>query len=244
MMTIKNFTHQEELINEARKGNSVVGNWVRGAGKTLVLAKILLEVKPRKVIYSSISKYGLREISEKVDELLNLDTNLKNTISKYFLSFSKLEIEFHTGEVVTVIPSNHSEGVRNVDYVFFNNFFDEKLSSIGKEYVLVTTQNNYNMRLQSEHCCKVIDFDIYDLIESGLYGKDFARSIAANDSYFNEWAILNKIPRDSDCRETIIDFKKEASEKLMKQFLSTPDTKDTVLTRKNIIEMLKDLKQI
>jgi hypothetical protein len=43
---------------------------------------------------------------------------------------------------------------------------------------------------------------------------------------------------------TFKEFKIKAMQKLMKQFLSIPDTKDTVLTRKNIIEMIKDLNQM
>lgn len=40
------------------------------------------------------------------------------------------------------------------------------------------------------------------------------------------------------------DFKEEALERLQLQFLGTDNTKDTVMTRKNIIEMINDLKTI
>ncbi|MGM9988305.1 MAG: hypothetical protein ACI35O_13905 [Bacillaceae bacterium] len=40
------------------------------------------------------------------------------------------------------------------------------------------------------------------------------------------------------------EFKVEALKRLQKQFLGTTNTKDTVLTRKNILEMIKDLNEI
>jgi len=40
------------------------------------------------------------------------------------------------------------------------------------------------------------------------------------------------------------DFQQQALHRLQRQFLNTPDTKDTVLTRMNIIQMIKDLKEL
>ncbi|TYS56318.1 hypothetical protein FZC83_01745 [Rossellomorea marisflavi] len=241
-MNIKEFTYQNELINEVRKGKTVVGNWARGAGKTFSLARVLFEVKPRKVLYFSDSSRGIWELGERIGELLSSDEDLKNSLSSYNISSNKIDFKFYTGETVVVLPGKNSEGIRNVDYVFFDNIFDEKLSYIGSQYVLVTTQNNHNKNLQHAHRCKVIDVDIFDLVVDKIYGKDFVREVMSNESFFKEWGILNEFKsRDS---LSVNDFKEEASRKLMKQFLDTPYTKDTVLTRKNIIEMLKDLKQI
>ena len=60
---------------------------------------------------------------------------------------------------------------------------------------------------------------------------------------FRDGKVLNTYKSESS-KMTFADFKKEALERLQQQFLATDNTKDTVMTRKNIIEMIKDLQTI
>jgi hypothetical protein len=244
VMTIKKYKYQEELINEVRKGKSVVGNWSRGGGKDFTLVRILFELKPKKVLYVDDRYNGAQFLYEKINELIDMDEDTRFKVEKvdYSKFHSKITIEFRSGELIEVV-SEYTNAVKwTLDYIIFNGYFDNTIRRIGVPYVYMTTQNNSDARLQKQHNCKVVEADIYDLLEEGYYDKGMVRKLPTSKSFYEQWAILNKIPKRE--KVTVGDFKEEASKKLMNQFLDTPDTKDTVLTRKNIIEMLKDLKQI
>ncbi|WJV20842.1 hypothetical protein QU593_10530 [Rossellomorea marisflavi] len=244
MMTINKYTYQEELINEVKKGNSVVGNWARGAGKDFTLARILFELKPKKVLYVDDRYNGGRFLNESIKELMDTDKESRSSVEKveYSKFHNKLTVEFRTGELIEVMFEFTKTSKWTLDLILFNDYFHDTFSGSGVPYVFMTTKNNSDSELQKQHKCRVIEVDIYDLLGEGYYSKDMARKLPNNKAFYQKWGILSSIPKRE--KVTVVDFKEEASKKLMNQFLDTPDTKDTVLTRKNIIEMLKDLKQI
>lgn len=235
---MKLYTYQEQFINDVKEGKSVVCNWARGGGKTLAVVKMLLDVRPEKITYSSYD--GLRLLKEKIKELLELDGRYDELIKRIYSSEDRITIEFHSGEVVRIL-SESQRGLPETEYTIYEDKIPRDIDKDKNKYIIMMTKNNYNKELQKRFS-NVIETDVYDLINCGLYDHDFLRENSSSKYFYYEWAIKSKTPEGN--KVSVLDFKDQALQRLMRQFLDTADTKDTVLTRKNIIEMMKDLKEI
>lgn len=234
--------HQKELVNEFKEGNSVICNWSRGGGKTFMLAYLILENKPNKVLIKSYAFDPLAKLNEKFEELFKIEPTYKLEISNYKFTKQYIRILFKNNTEIEIVGNDD----KDADLVVYDEREPEwdyrKNKSVHNNFISMITKNNANGRLQEFYDCKIIESDIFDLVEEGLYDSTIVRKLLLEPkSFYRERAILSKEEQDTmDFGE----FQGKALQKLMKQFLSIPDTKDTVLTRKNIIEMIKDLKQL
>jgi hypothetical protein len=245
-MTVKLYNYQEKLVEEVRQGNSVIGNWARGAGKDFALGYIVVKVRPRKMIYVERNSGDFGNLRFAVEEVMRLE-EMQEKIKGFHSSYDKLSLELHNGESVEVLRYVEGVNFNNTDYVIFNNQLPTPLpnfpdSLVKQETISLTTLNNHNNRIQNNYHSKVIEVDGFELLANGqLVGKN-AKDMLEYGNFYNEFAIKSN-PKNKD-EISFTDFKYKAMQKLMNQFLKTPDSKDTVLTRKNIIEMIKDLESI
>ncbi len=226
------YEYQKELIESKEKNITI--NWCRGAGKTTALAVYILEHYPKIVNYIKIG-----------NGLIKLVNTLQSLSFEYNCKINKLDERtyelLHDNGINTTLRATsftYYDGIRcNLLISDFNNInyskikYDKSITSI--------TKNNFEVKSRFEDKRIVVDYkrmlkanpSNVDLVDDSFYD---------NEQFLDEFAILNKKEESL----TFIDFRKKAMKKLMKQFLLTPDTKDTVLTRKNIIEMIKDLNGI
>ncbi|KON87491.1 hypothetical protein AF332_12070 [Sporosarcina globispora] len=98
----------------------------------------------------------------------------------------------------------------------------------------------------------VTDLELSHSRDTGINLSSMIFEVEENYSVNNTTVDIVKYSWDK-CKEIINEntkpisfeeFQSKALHKLQRQFLSIPDTKDTVLTRKNIVEMIKDLKEL
>jgi hypothetical protein len=207
-----------------------------------MLAYLILENKPNKVLIKSYAFDPLAKLNEKFEELFKIEPTYKLEISNYKFTKQYIRILFKNNTEIEIVGNDD----KDADLVVYDEREPEwdyrKNKSVHNNFISMITKNNANGRLQEFYDCKIIESDIFDLVEEGLYDSTIVRKLLLEPkSFYRERAILSKEEQDTmDFGE----FQGKALQKLMKQFLSIPDTKDTVLTRKNIIEMIKDLKQL
>jgi hypothetical protein len=232
---MKLYTYQEELLNDVKNGESVVCNWARGAGKTFMFSMILLKNKPSNVLYVG---FDLIEIGNKINEILRLDEYTANTIKSLRTIKNEIKISFRDGSEVFITKDGSI--LDCVDYVFYDSYHRPEKETKEK-YVVMMTKNNGKKQLQQNYDCKISEVDIFNLVECGLYDNSFAREHISDNRFLDEWAIKSKKPNEDI---SFKEFKEKAQQRLQNQFLTIGDSKDTVLTRKNLIEMMKDLDSI
>jgi hypothetical protein len=246
VMTVKLFDYQEKLVEEVRQGNSVLGNWARGAGKDFVLGYIVVKVRPRKMIYVERNSVDFEKLRFAVEEVIRLE-DMQSHIKNFHSSYNKLRLELHNGELVEVLRYVNGVNFKNTEFVIFNNQLPTILpdfpdSLVRQETISLTTLNNHTNKIQNNYLSKVIEVDGFELLANGQLTSKNAKDMLEYGDFYNEFAIKSSSTNKDEI--SFLDFKHKAMQKLMNQFLKTPDSKDTVLTRKNIIEMIKDLGSI
>ncbi|RYI30455.1 hypothetical protein EVU96_08565 [Bacillus infantis] len=234
---MKLYTYQEELLES--KGKTILVNWARGAGKDVAIAEYILKHKPKSVLLDC-SSYQAETVINYITEL-GENITLNKHVNTYY------SIEFN--------DSQHRTDIRIEDYSFrdtreeyfdlhisYGIFFKVPSEKFYEKYIKVTTKN-INQFDKSE----LDQFDVKShvdhrmMLKEDLSTLDAVLNRATSDWFYREYALLDKKPKEN---MSFPEFQNEALARLQKQFLNTSDSKDTVLTRKNIIEMIKDLKEL
>jgi len=231
---MKLYTYQEELLKS--KADKIVINWCRGAGKEFAIARYIIEKDINKVavLWSSNAK-SLVNVFKELSNQYNFEVEslLENKLIKIKFTQSNRVIELHT------LSSSQIE-LEDYDLVVGASY--EKIKC--KKHIVPKTRNiheKYIEKYSDEYLFHTVDYKAA-MAENAL---DIERLIQDNindtESFYREYALKDKyIKKEMDFR----DFTKEALKRLQNQFLNIADSKDTVLTRKNIIEMIKDLKEM
>lgn len=230
---MKLYTYQKELLNS--DNNKVLMNWARGAGTNTALAYYILENKPNNVLlygmkhqYKTLIKY-----IESLQEEFSFEIDSKN-LEDFTITFTQ------TDKKVEIIINDEIRGNLKYDLVINTDDFFKVEEDKYNKYILVTTRNAHDLKGYEDY--QIINVDHRVMIKENINFLDTIINAARNNKrFFSEYAILDK-PKNEDL--SFIEFKYKALQKLQKQFLSIDNTKDTVLTRKNIIEMIKDLDQM
>lgn len=239
---MKLYTYQKDLVNSKGK---VYVNWSRGAGLTTALAHYILENTPEKVL---CPKYDDRtefyDLRHKLYELkneykFNVDTNFEDdtTVIKF------------AGKQITLYEDSDMEKhfdlyICKSDILLKPGQFREITGKpITSNTTLYVNRDNIHDRTDFTGYDSKSVVDIKETIANGQISLETLVDIISESgkSFYREYAILNE-PKETKVKFN--SFKELALQKLQKQFLDTSDTKDTVLTRKNIIEMIKDLQSI
>lgn len=236
---IKLTTYQEEMVNVLRNGESVVCNWARGTGKDVALAHAILSMVSQKVVLVN-KMYGIESLVELMSSTIKKDLWLQAYVVSFTANDKKIEIKFSNGFEIEVTEDYNL--IDDNTLVYFEDHMPHKfVTNPPKQFVFMTTQNNYGEKLQSNFSCRVIDVDIFAAVREGIIDEKFVRDNMAQPQFLNEYAILCK---KSEYDISFHEFQAQALKRLQRQFLMTRDSHDTVLTRKNIMEMIKDLKQL
>ena len=232
------YTYQKELLNST--GKKVYVNWSRGAGLDTALATYILEKKPEKVLLygHSFDYRGLKDCIEASSEDYHAKIMNEIETKELLLQFEK------TGQAIRIsITANVSE-LEAVDMVIIHesNYMDDLkyLNENSKKLFVIGKGNIHDKQFGEYDGTSIVDYKTH--VNEDITALDvLLDAVTKGDNFYNEYAILNK-PKENVM--SFGDFRKQALQKLQNQFLKTSDTKDTVLTRKNIIEMIKDLHAI
>ncbi|MCM3109862.1 hypothetical protein [Lederbergia lenta] len=233
---IRLYEYQQELLSN--EDDVVVLNWCRSSGLDTAIVLYILERKPKKVGIEFGCGVNLRSLNEALGVLS------KN----YDISF-----EFDLTHRITILFESTGEEIR----------IESATRGVGASYDLIVTSpsnrhipkdTRYLKRIittcRNEHSytkkksIKYITVDYKRALNEGAITLDFIANylLSFERKYFySQLALMNEPKIES---LSFNEFSEEAVQRLQKQFLDTPDTKDTVLTRKNIIEMMKDIKEM
>lgn len=237
---MKLYTYQKELVNS--KGKNVYINWSRGAGLSTAIAHYIVENKPKRVLYNDYME--IRQLLAYFEELKSeygFKVKLNNSLRSIDLHFPKTDME------ITIQENCYYD---KYDLLISESNVVQKANGELGDIRSINAETKFTIKRGNIHNQK--DFSGYDFTSTVDYKKGISEgqlkinkiiefSQSDENSFYEEYAILDKPKEDAMTFES---FKSRALQKLQKQFLNTPDTKDTVLTRKNIIEMIKDLKTI
>ena len=154
-----------------------------------------------------------------------------------------------TTNFTTTIESERIDNnvdTENYDLMVFDASFAYNYDVKSKKAIKVLTQNVHSYTDNEKEVYnnyEVIEVDYKDAFKEDAVSINKAVEFAIVDSqkFYNQFAIKDKPKKPKVSFES---FKEDALQRLQKQFMNTSDSKDTVLTRKNIIEMIKDLKTI
>lgn len=232
---MKLYEYQKELLNSEE--DIIVANWCRGAGKDTAVAMYIVEHKPSVIAYHGYNQTGIEFALENLMKYENFTIEDR--------SFEGFKIVFkNTGRDLTFqsLSENQLRGRKDIDLLIDGGEYRE-LDFAGiefKKYIKLTTKNAYSLKEIANSYKITVDYkrmikenpDVVETVVKAAYN---------NARFFDEYDLLAKKPKGE---LTFLEFSNKALLKLQKQFLETPDTKDTVLTRKNIIEMIKDLREL
>lgn len=233
---MKLYEYQKELLESKEK--EVVINWCKYAGKDRAVAVYILENKPNKVAYFGYDVPCIKselenltyEYNFSIEDLNKEDFKLifKSTGEEIF--FETVSENTLTGKRVNLLIDDCSSreiNLNNIQYDKYIKLLTKNVNNILTTNALKHITVDYKRALKSE----AISFDL--VIDYLLNGKI--------DSFYREMALLDK-PQEYQMSFTT--FAQQALQKLQKQFLDIPSTNDTVLTRKNLIEMIKDIVEL
>ncbi|MCA1027078.1 hypothetical protein LCM23_13330 [Cytobacillus kochii] len=220
---LKLFTYQKELANA--KEREIEINWCRGAGKRVGVAVYILENKPKTVLFSNMK----HQYNSLIDTFKWLQNFYKFEIVGNALIFKDEVVRLHT-------PDIKSEGKVYDLYVVEKESYLEP--SDYKRKITVSTKNV--SELKRNPSVKYIDVDYKMAIENGALKMQTVVDClldSSRDHFYNSLAILDK-PTFNMSLES---FSKVAIQRLQKQYLDIQDRNDTVLTRKDLLAMIREL---
>jgi hypothetical protein len=250
--------------------DTLICNWAKGLGATFTIMSTILEERPFSVLYFRFQNDGLKTLNEKYHEIIKLFDNLKSIIREYNYSKEKIEIIYSNGQKTTIhnwymLPIEY--GVRQFDYIIYDGLLPSPLRDIHTNRTLsFVTINNYNNHLEKMFGDKtviVLNEDYTTGMNCGLFSKNMIEKIkedySKSDIWFNNFDLLSKPPEN---KKEVINlstnrkyelYQSYAVDNPSKRFIidsligleeeydNIDKTKDTVLTRKNLLDMIIQL---
>jgi hypothetical protein len=254
---------QKEFVESNEK--EIILNWCRGAGTTFSLMAKIIEKKPSTVLFCS--NIGLKYLKYKLDEMVKL-CNLK--LDDYILlNTHKMKITYLDGNETNIYTSSIQSNIEmipnEIDWIVFDKTLPYKMDYQSKQVVSLLNINNYDHKLQ--RLCpnsKIIEVDSTMALKEGLLSEKWIKKTKddienENDltNYYDELELLsppldnlvyppntrkydiyNSIPVESHNKflvDTLINLQNE--------YDNISCSKDTVLTRKNLLDMIMDLQR-
>lgn len=236
---MKLYTYQEELLNSKEK--TVLMNWARGSGSTYALVQYIAKNKPKRVLIAD--KYKAKEIFEALKKEAELTKDF--TISKDPVSGNMQIEEFDITFVVHESPWITRPIGFNVDLAIVFDIRDISEYVDAEHTIYTCTVNINNEYFTTSRFGRIIVVDYKDFLKEN-FDQQYLNNVIEmarehNNSFYNEYSIKDK-PKKKKIEFT--DFQHQAMQSLMEQFLKTGNASNTVMTRMNIMSMIKDLKEI
>lgn len=232
---MKLYSYQEKLVNS--KSDRILVNWARGVGKSTGIFAYILEHKPKTVSMDSFTYWNMQD---------HLRDN-KLADSQVVINESYINVKHLKDDTQTIISRDditNDNKTENYELIVFRNLWTLENKIKSKKAIKVITENisSYSDR-EMYSGYEVIEVDYKDALKENAISIDKVVEFAMedSDSFYRQFAIKDKPKK---VKVNFDQFKEEALQRLQAQFMNTNDSKDTVLTRKNIIEMIKDLKEI
>lgn len=234
---MKLYSYQEKLVNS--KSDRILVNWARGVGKDTAVFAYILEHKPKTVSMDRFTYWNMQD---------HLRDN-KPEGSEVVINESYINIKHLKNDTQTIISRDDitdDNKTENYDLIVFRQLWTLEKRIKSKKAIKVITENlhSYTDREKEMYSdYEVIEVDYKDALKENAISIDKVIEFAMedSDSFYRQFAIKDKPKK---VKVNFDQFKEEALQRLQAQFMNTNDSKDTVLTRKNIIEMIKDLKEI
>jgi len=251
------FDYQQEVPMGLKLHKNLILNWSRGLGKTFTLAKLVLDKRPKNVLYiRNNNNNSLIGITENIKQILMEKNNdyLKNING---IQYGRKCVNIKWGKEKEICNySNYNDNQTNIynyydcenlqeqfqniryDYVFFDNILPYLISDLKYNRSISTiTMNNFDKKLNTLYSQNylILEADYKEGIKNNLYrGLELTDMNKENQSrWYSEFAIL-----DDPCKKISDNSLIDILSKLEKELNYMPYNKDTVLTRKNLLEMI------
>lgn len=243
-MRVKLFDYQQEVLDSEAK--DIYLNWARGMGKTFTVAWYIIKKRPETVAYNGRKS----DLEEKFKEIKDSGYFFENNIAISIIN-GDIVLEFHDSFKVKIINiRDKSQDVLEYMNPDLYVFEDSIIGISNYSPKIVTGSRNVNdsiqgMATRSLNEESLVSNKDYKLAPKGFYDLQNVVDVALKDSngFYDNYAILDK-NHEEEQKMYFHEFQDKALQSLQKQFLDTEVSKDTVMTRKNLLEMIKDLNQL
>jgi len=251
--------------------DTLICNWARGLGKTFTIMFLIIEQKPKNILYFKSNNEYLKTLNDKFNETIYSCPNVKDSIKNIIMKKDKLEITYQNGEKTFIynwytLPLGH--GINQFDYVIFDGLLPSPLENINaKRTISFITVNNYDRHLErlfGDKTVIVLNEDYKTGINCDIFTNSFIDNIKQNisiEDWYEQYDLLNNPNEDKQLNlDTNINRKYDLYQSyaitnpskkflidsligLEEEYDATDKTKDTVLTRKNLLEMIVQLQR-
>jgi len=194
---IKLYNYQQEAKNK-NGVKTTICNWSRGLGKTYTLSSIILDERPKDVLYVGKTSDGMRNIYQHFNEIFELYPNgIKNLIKDLKIMKDKIIIQYFDGIRTTVFDYAFMPIRSNKDIIFDYLMFDDLLPMFidykcNRVMSMVTT-NNYNKKLEQlyKHNTIILNEDYSTGIKNELFELSKIEKSRELNIWYDNYAILD-----------------------------------------------------
>jgi hypothetical protein len=250
MKLYKLYDYQKEVIESNE--NKIIMNWARCNGKTWTIANYIKEKKPREVLWANFAS-KLNNLQEKFNELLHMDDEFKNSLSSFRLSNQEIYFKYHDGSYTKIKLLNRHELKdfyqyeikKKVDLIVYDDCYPFDTGYVADKIICSITENNYDKHLQQKFSDFYIsETDYRDALRNNLISNEIIERLKEDnkEKFLKEFAILDSLYEIN--LNNLELFATKTIKDLINEYEKIPKANNTILTRKNIIEMIKDLKQL
>jgi len=267
-INITMFDYQKAIHIKSGR-DALICNWSRGLGATYTILATILKNRPENVLYLRGKHDWLNSLKNKLDEILKMNNDLKNSIKDIHMTKEDMRIVFYDFKVINIvnwhtIPVDHN--VMNFDYIFFDGILPTSLKNItGNRTISFVTTNNYDFHLEKLYgncTTNILNEDYKTGMNVGMFNQSMMDKIKDNcniKQWYEEHAIMSKPEENNKEKDSEEDINRKyelyqsfqvtpANKFLMDSLIGLQEeydaiakTKDTVLTRKNLLEMIGQL---
>lgn len=259
----------QKVVSFKDAKQALICNWARGLGVSFTIIGTILNERPQKAVVFSITEQKLSVLHNKLSECKKSNYISDEDIQKIDFGKDKIFIMYANGDVSTIYNGyalNQNESI-NCEYLFFDGIYPVPISYINaKKVVAFIHENNYDHHLEKKFnnaFVSVINEDYKTLLKHDLISECILEQTKERSDWYNEYAIMDKPKKQQDIE---IDYNKKPDRKYelymsypindyAKKFLidtlaeleneydNVEKNKDTVLTRKNLLNMIVDLQK-
>lgn len=231
---MKLYEYQEEFLNSNE--DHIVLNWCRGAGKNTAVAFYILKHKPKTV---GCSPLIFRSLEKALFKMIDAFVSVR-------IMGNIIEVNHKTGHTSYVY--NEQSSGRQYDLAVIDRITTTLVKDLAENCIVLMSENvnsssfSYVLESLPKEKTKIINVDDKRAFkENAIFPENVINCIlnVGLKQYYREFGILEKTKELS-----FSEFKKDALQSLQKQFLETPASKDTVMTRKTIMDMIKDIREL
>jgi len=269
-LKIKMYDYQRAIQIKNNK-EILICNWARGLGASYTIMSTILKERPEKVLYFSSNNDRLNSLKSNCESLLSANLDLKNSIKSINYCHDNIKIIFHDQVIINIInwySISRGHDTMKFDYIFFDELLPVPLKDIiSNRIVSFITTNNYDNHLEVlfGNNATILNEDYNTGLDNGLFNKVLIDEITENilnsgnsKLWYRDYAIMDnpknditsEIDKNSNrkydlyacCKVDLSNkFLIDALIGLEEEYDLIPKTKDTVMTRKNLLEMITQM---